>query len=421
MALLYALASLKSEIQLPTSVVTIDHGLRDVSEELALVSGVCQSLGLSWQCERVVVQRQDGSFAADARRARLAKLTEVAGKTGCVAFGHTADDQAETVLLRLLRGTGLRGLRGITPVRAPFVRPLLELWRTDVIDYLTHIGAHFALDPTNNTDLFARNRLRHHVVPVVDKWFPGSLRHVAALATRAQADTRLIERWVDHAVKDCTVDSAPGMWALDVDKLRQQPSELWPYLFGRIVRRVTRRHGELYEDHVSALANLVRRPSGDGQADLPSAVAQRTHNRLQIASVGGADHGRVEPSSAFDLIVGPGCFRLTGGRFVTVERIAVDAVPQIVGADELWLDADRVAFPWTVRTWRAGDRMTLFGMTGTKKISDILIDAKVPRQSRSNILIIEEKDHVLWLAGVRRSALHPVVSGTTCAVRVRLY
>lgn len=421
MALVYVLAALKPEIGLPMSVVTIDHGLRDVSDELALVCRICQSLELPWHSERVVVERREGSLAADARRARLTRLRELAGTTGCVALGHTADDQAETVLLRLLRGTGLRGLGGMDPVRPPFVRPLLEQWRRGVVAYLADVGAHFATDPTNNTDLFARNRLRHHILPVVDMWFPGSVQRVAALSRRARSDRRLIERFVDHAVKECTVDSQPGRWEMDVVRLRQQPAEVWPHVFGRIYRRVTRRHGDLYEEHVTALTDLVLRVSGDGQADLPAAVAQRNHERLTITSVGVLGPRAVQKMSTSDLIVGPGCFRLSNGKLLTVDQVSVTGRPPFRDATELWVDAARVMFPWTVRTWRTGDRMTLFGMTGTKKVSDILIDNKIPRQNRADVLIIEEQSLLLWLVGVRRSAHHPIVGTTTSAYKVRLY
>ncbi|PYM07965.1 MAG: tRNA lysidine(34) synthetase TilS [Candidatus Rokuibacteriota bacterium] len=188
-ALLYALQALGAELRLTLSVVHLDHGLRaESADDGAFVEALARARSLPVSVERITVA-PGGSLEARAREARYAALRRHAARVGAerVALGHTADDQAETVLMRLIEGAGPRGLRGIPPVRGIFIRPLIETRRAEIVDALQRAGLAWREDPSNRDPKLLRNRIRHELLPQLAASYNPAI--VAAL-NRAAALTR---------------------------------------------------------------------------------------------------------------------------------------------------------------------------------------------------------------------------------------
>ncbi|GMV38890.1 MAG: tRNA(Ile)-lysidine synthase [Myxococcales bacterium] len=413
MALLHALAALAPGLRLRLSVATVDHGLRDAAAEHALVADAATALGLPWQLLPVRVARADGSLMQGARDARSAAL--VGASSGArIATGHTASDQAETVLLRMLRGAGTRGVSGILPSRGPWIRPLLDCTRDDVVAWLRDAGVPWAEDPTNDSPAHARNRVRHELLPVLRALSPEVERHLVTLADNARSDRLALESLAEDALRAATVESAPGLLALDLARLAVHRG-LLPHVLRRAVERVRRRDGDLWRPHMDALVALASGRAGTTILELPGATATRVYGTLRVTR----GHGAPETTSIEGKeIVGPGCYRL-GPMLLTVERQpATGRIER--GPDSATFDAESLRFPLRVRPWRHGDRVIPFGMVGHRKVSDVLTDARVPRQARPAVQVLEGEDGLLWIIGVRRAAAHPVTPSTREVFHVRV-
>src|SRR5215204_3651827 len=185
-------------------VLHVDHGLRgeESREDSEFVRELCGQLGV--RCEMRRIRLQDGSNLQErARDERYRVAEEVATRLGlrAVATGHTADDVAETVLMNLARGTGLRGLAGIPPVRGGIQRPLIGCTRLEVLNYLKELDQPYRTDPTNLTGKYARNRVRLDVLPILEELYPGAARNVARSASFAREDLEVLEELATGVVE----------------------------------------------------------------------------------------------------------------------------------------------------------------------------------------------------------------------------
>ncbi len=279
-ALLEVLARLAGELSLSLVAAGIDHGLRpSAAAELDLAAAHASRIGVAF--ERVPV-RVDGSVQAGARRARYAALAQLAGRSGAsrIAVGHTLDDQAETVLARIGRGSGLRGIAGIDPAREDgVVRPLIDASRADVRAFLDEAGLPFAEDPSNADPRFERARIRQGLLPVLRAADPAALAHLARLADEAREADRALEALAGAALADA---ASPAGIALDV--LRR-----WPPPVG--LRALRQALGEgLGRAHLSILEAWLHGKGERGELRLPGG---------RTARIGG-DHLVVGPPAPSD-------------------------------------------------------------------------------------------------------------------------
>src|SRR5918997_6498962 len=177
-------------------VLHLDHGLRgeESREDAGFVRDLCDGLGVRCEVERLRLE-EGPNLQARARDERYRLAEEVADGLGLqtIAVGHTADDVAETVLMNLARGTGMRGLAGIPPVRGRMVRPLIRHRRREVVHYLKYLIQPYRTDPTNLTGKYARNRVRLEVLPVLEELYPGAPRNLARAASLARQDLEALE------------------------------------------------------------------------------------------------------------------------------------------------------------------------------------------------------------------------------------
>jgi tRNA(Ile)-lysidine synthase len=390
---------------------TVDHQLRRGSAaDAAFVERLSKSLGLPCRSARVAVGER-GGVEASARRARYAALRKMARDQGCalIATGHTMEDQAETVLLRLGRGAGLRGLRGILARRGSLVRPLLECSRAEVADYLASRGVRPRLDPTNRSHAMARNRVRALVLPALEQALgTGAIRSLARSAEIAALDDRALESLVRRKARRL-LTSEHGLPAGEVDAVLK----LAPALQRRLLLKVVRDAGA--------------RPSRERIEAMLSAIASPHPRTVQIADRLELDvrYGRfrirraaaVPPAGGFErILAGPGTYRFAEAR---VEVAAVGPSGRAM-PDAILLAPERLALPLRLRTRRPGDRFRPRG-GGSKKLKAYLIDRKLPREQRDALLLLADASgQVLWIVGVAQSQAAADAEGSTRAWRIRV-
>lgn len=408
-AMLLILSRLANEFGWRLTAAHFDHRLRspeDAEADLEFVSGLCRSLGLP-------LVHGNGDVAGRARRAgesveqaaralRYRFLAAQAKKAGAsvVLVGHTLDDQAETVLLHLIRGSGLEGLAGMRPRsgwpfgRGPEVaRPLLSLRREETGRYCRELGIAPREDATNEILLATRNRVRHEVMPVLRRLNPNVEEALARLAETAYEDVTELEARADEALRGAGRLRA-GVMELDLAVLRA----LRPAVQSRVLRlalaRVLGSEVDIEAVHVQVLKRLVA--AHPGQASLPKGAAAVRDSRMLTLRRGAPP---VSPAIPETPLVVPGVTEAGGWRFEAAYAERPRA-GKARGALEVELAAGAVTGGLWVRSRRPGDRIRPVGLGGSKKLQDILVDAKVPRGDRDGVPVVAAERGIAWVVGL---------------------
>jgi tRNA(Ile)-lysidine synthase len=368
--------------------------------------------------ERVTVRRAppwDG-LEAESRRARHAALERIARVVGAarIATGHTADDQAETVLMRLLQGAGPRGLGGIAPARGPLIRPLIETRRAAIEAHLRGRGLAWAEDPSNRDPRFLRNRIRHDLLPFMAELSGASV--VEALARSAAAARAVVGDLEERARADlarlATRDGA-GL-SLDVGALAERPIEL----AAEVLRQAAAALGEtraLRGPAQRALRRLLGAAPPRRGARLGRLAVERSGRRLRVGPV-------ALPALVARAWPVPGGLELPeinarlGARIVA--RARDYAIPREPGRAAF--DADTLPPTLAVRARRRGDVFSPFGAPALRRLKSFLIDAGVPRWQRARTPLVEAGGEIIWVAGIRRGSIAPVTAATTRVLELAL-
>ncbi len=425
----------------------LHHGLRggDADADLAFCEVFAAGLAIP-----LVVERSDVALLARERRlsletaghqARRAFLARAAAKVGAtrIATGHTRNDQAETFLMRALRGAGLRGLGGIRPGRGNVIRPMLTVSRADVLDYLAERGQAYREDSTNLDRRVLRNRIRHEVLPWLEQHEgPGVVDALARAARLAAADAAFLEqeaRRVIRSTPPVVLREGDGC-QIDAVALSQLPLALRHRVVLHAIEAVSGRVGSL--SAVERALALVETRHG-ARVCLHGIEVSRHDGWLVFApartraapgSDGALRSGQPPPRIA--LLV-PGEATLPrGGRLAARLESGPDAVaiaaaggadPAVVSpAGMATLDADRCRWPLSVRYRRVGDRLQPLGLGGHKKLQDLLVDRKVRREVRDTVpLVVDADDRILWVAGHAVAEAARVTPATTSVLLLQYW
>jgi tRNA(Ile)-lysidine synthase len=465
MALFHAMAALAPRLGAAMAVAHLDHGLRggDGAADAEFVRDAAERLGLPARVERRPVTRRPGeSLEMAARRVRYAFLAEAAASLGCtrIATGHTADDQAETVLLRVFRGAGPRGLSGIPAARAVgpgaarVVRPLLRETRAAVLAYLAGRGLPYRVDASNAEPWSVRNRVRAEILPrVAARVNPSIVRTLGRHAEREEAIARYLEGEAGRLCDDRLVEEGPGRAWLPAATLASADPALQPIVVRLAVARAAHGAGTaggsfpLEEAHLMACIALATAPAGRRVRPLPGGwVVRRVGDRIEflaprVAGAAGAGSaaadgfrlpldvpGRVHipaADSAADRageppgdspVTGPSASSAALSALLLPARArgARPARTAIGGPGAFAVEFDWRALrpPLEVRSRRPGDRVAPRGMAGRKTIQDLMVDRKVPWTARDRVPIVADGDRILWVVGLAVSREAPVTDGT---------
>jgi len=436
-ALAHVLHRLAPEWDLSLHLFHMEHGLRGAASQ-ADAAYVARLAGrLSLPLTTVVLQpgeleRESGSLEANARKRRYAEIRRLAATIGAqrVATGHTRNDQAETVLMRLLRGSGTTGLAGIPPVRAEdgftIIRPLLGCTRAEIEEYCQIHELDPRLDTSNLQHDFLRNRIRHELLPYLSEHYNGAVvDNLAQVAELLREENRLLTELALEARTRCgwreeQTPSGERVVELDGPALLRQPLALARRVVRMAVQQVAGGEYAPGLPTVSRVLDLAARSQGSHQAHLPQGVCLTvTYGRCRFARAGGG------PSTATDLAQklwplapeGETAIAELGLRVLT-EVLPASAVPAREPANEGWFDRDLLPGPLAVRLRRPGDRLWPVGMEGSKKLQDILVDAKVPRAQRDRLPLVVAAEEVVWVPGLRRDRRFRPNAATRTVVRV---
>ena len=382
-ALLRVILALEGE----PAVLHVDHGLRGEGsrEDAEFVRELCEGLGVRCESRRLGLE-EEPNLQERAREERYRLAEEVAGELAArtIALGHTADDVAETVLMNLARGAGLRGLSGIPPTRDRLVRPLIERTRPEILDYLESIGQAYRTDPTNLTGKYARNRVRLEVLPVLEELYPGAARNLARAAALAREDLEVLE-----ALAAEVVERRGAEVVLPSKEISATPPALRRYAARRAYSTLLPDAPPLSSALVEAVLDLGSRSEGTKTLDLPGGVVASARAGEEISLYA------AEASTEREEELGIGETLFAGWR-VFVREVSRCAPGDASRVEVACLDASRG--PYRVRLAREGDIIRPLGLGGTKKVLRAMMDRKVPKDLRRRTpVVVGEGGEVAWI------------------------
>lgn len=368
MALLMGLYLLREKLGITLEAAHFNHGLRgaESDEDEAFVRDFCHGLSIPFHCGSGQVVAGKKGLEAAAREVRYGYLASLGGK---IATAHTADDNAETVLMHLLRGTGLKGLGAIAPSRNGIIRPMLSITRKQLLAFLDEYHLKYRTDSSNNGDQFLRNRLRHHVMPLMMQENPRFSENLSAMALRLRLD--------EEALQELAVLEEP----LSVRRLADQPSAV-RY---RILERFLKEHGvpEPESEHLMQAEALVFSRNPSAKLRLPGSVC--LYRQYDILCC-----GTQQDSPAEQCLTCPGVIEF--GDFLLTCKEA----NEIINSKECF--TVHIQGELMVHSRRTGDELRLAG--GTKSLKKLYIDKKIPADRRPFIPVLSDENGVAGVYGI---------------------
>ncbi len=367
-ALFFGLYLLRQKLGFTLEAAHFDHGLRgeESRRDAAFVQQLCSHYDVALHlCAGNVTAGKKGLEAA-ARDARYGFFESLSGR---VATAHTADDNAETVLMHLVRGTGLKGLGGIAPVRGKYIRPLLDCTRQDVLAFLEEYHLTYVEDSSNKTDDYLRNRLRHHVMPLLKGENPRLAQNLSAMAQSLRLDEQALEE-------------ASNCEAMEVTALRQMPEAVR----ARAIARFLKENGvkEPEKSHIDQVNRLVFSENPSAAAHLPGGVQiQREYGILAVA-------GQEKALETVAL----SCPGYTDIPQLGLRVFCQPAEQAVNDQDAFTVDPVGALY---LRSRKSGDSIRLPG--GTKSLKKLFIDRKIPAAKRSRIPVICDDEGILGVYG----------------------
>lgn len=410
-------------------VAHLNHGLRTQAEaDAKMVERMAARLGLPFHLgeEDVFAYAEVRAMSVEeaARELRYNFLFGVAREqqAQAVAVGHNADDQVETVLMHLLRGAGLSGLKGmqvrsIIPAwseEIPLLRPLLALWREQIMAYCRQHDLEPVFDESNLDTTFYRNRLRHELIPTLEGYNPQARQAIWRTAATLAGDFQVLQKDIDDAWMDCVLEQGNGWVGLTRSAFGALPLGLQRGLMRRAIATIRPALRDIDFGAVERALQIVSHPPLTNQADLIAGLrlvieADRCWLATWEADLPSADWPQVaETSQRLDL---PGEVSLRAGWRLCAKPVAsVDRVRQLALTNkdpyQAWLDLGEKTSTLVVRGRRPGDRFQPLGMLGQgMKLADFYINLKLPRRARDGWPLLCAGEHIVWVPGLRLA--HP--------------
>lgn len=409
-ALLHILHSLSTDYSLTLYAAHLNHLLRgrEAEEDAYFVRELAKKLKVEIRTEEADVKREAKekglSLQEAARRVRYDFLKRMAREVGAskVALGHQLDDQVETIFLRLIRGTGAEGFRGIPPKRElddkiTIIRPLIDISCQQIREYLKEKAVSFRTDSSNLCEDYLRNKVRLALLPLLCQLNPGFRERLIRTAKLWQADDEYLcaiteEKFCQAILKD------EERIVLDLKGLKG----LRTPILSRILREAVKKaRGDLRGitfPHIQAILRLIREGPSQGKVDLPEGlVVEREYERLRIGI------RNQESGIRFK-------YKIEVPETVEIREAGVKIQAKMAAGGEVefasniaYFDLDKIKPPLIIRSRKEGDKFCPFGFAGTKKIKDLFIDLKIPARQRDRIPLLVDREGILWVVGYRRS------------------
>lgn len=419
-----------------------NHHLRPEADRDAQMAGeMAARLAIPFLCGGgdvpAMVREMKISVEEAARQARYTWLLDQAHQNGAqaVAVAHTADDQVETVLMHLLRGSGLDGLTGM-PYRQifslwnaniPIVRPLLSFWRADTEAICQAVGIQPVMDESNLSTRYFRNRIRHELVPKLQEYNPQVKNHLLQTAQILSEEKEILEEVKEKAWQECRVRKNGNWLSFYAPMLESLPESTRRLVLRRGLLELEPALRDIDFSRTEMMSDFVIHSTRSGEAHLfGNFWAQKQGNEVYLwkGKPGlRVFHPQLDPDQRMWLPL-PGSMDFSGWRLEASEvdiEAARAKIRENQSDDTVWLDADRLNFPLSIRAYNPGDRVMPLGMHGkTQKISDYFTNRKIPRQARKGWPLLSNGSDIIWVVGQGISEFAAITPQTRRVVQISL-
>lgn len=421
-ALLHVLNTLRDELDMNLVVAHMNHCIRgaDSDQDALFVEALSTKLGIPYVIETTDVpairKQMHVGIEEAARKVRYDFLEQVAKSCDAkrVAVAHTADDQAETVLLNIIRGAGLEGLSRMPYVRGRIIRPLMEISKSQVEAYLKENGLAWRVDESNLDQNYARNRVRHRLVPLLrDEFNPRVKEALVTLSKLACDESDIVSQAAQGVFESTTKEVGPKSVIFDADMLAGNPRAIQRRCIRMAIEIVK---GDLRDVEYVQVERIIDclEYGEEFTLTLPSGKVYAGLSCGNLAIFRRVSPKKVEVEREINL---PGKTEVPElGVMIVTDFASRASRPETL--QQAVIDSAKIVGKLVVRTWRTGERMSPLGMVGSKKLQDIFIDKKIPQSRRGLIPIISDQEKIVWIAGVTVSEQVKIDDATLNAVLI---
>lgn len=445
MALLHGLVKMAGSLGVTLGVAHLNHCLRktDANRDEMHVRQTAEQLNLRVFIEKKeILSRKTAGMSLEetARNIRYDFFDTICRQHGFtkIAVAHQADDNAEQVLLNILRGSGTAGMAGIPPVRGNIIRPLIQISRAEILEFLAAGNIGYVTDASNSDTRFLRNKIRHQLLPLLAHHYnPQISSTLNRMSGLARADEEWMNTLVASLYEKACLRKNPHEVLLSTTELQA----LHPAARRRVIRKgifsVKHNLTRILNAHIAAVLCLLQNNRENRQLDLPDQIRIIRKNQVLIIrkELKNLRHFRGGTSAAaancdpFEYrITRP---EITAGNPVfiaeTNQKACFDITPRhripdvtAAGAGTAFFDWDMLEFPLIIRNIRAGDRFTPLGMTGSQKLKKFFINQKIPRDQRHRIPLLVSRGRIVWVGGIRTSDEAKIMPQTRTVLSVTL-
>ena len=448
-ALVQSLVMLASEYGWQIAVVHLNHGLRSESDdEAGFVSSLAQGLGLPLYLQKTNVRtyqkKHRVSLEEAARDVRRRFFYETARAHGYskIALGHHANDNAELILMNLLRGSGPQGLAGMPP-RASFyfkgnetqglslVRPLIHCERREIDGFLRQHQFSFVLDASNSDLCYRRNRIRHELIPMLQKRYnPNVVDTLSRMAGIIDSENTWMGQLAAQAMTDAILERSTGGLTLSISKIVPAPLALRRQIVRHAISGIKGTLRKIGHTHIETVLQLMEKGPQTGCLDLPDRIRVVREGDRIIISLENIPLRQLPPRSALPVadsfeyhLTQPGSYTLDKlGMQISISqyRASQFSGPLNAGHRVAFFDMKAVSFPLMIRNVRPGDRFKPLGMDGTCKIHRFFSDRKIPVNERIRCPLLLSRGRVIWVVGHRIDDSAKITPDTQHIVKVAL-
>lgn len=430
MVLLHLLNQLCQDFSLSLIIAHLNHGLRpeESKREAELVQEESLRLGLPLEYEvfnvREFQEAKGISLQDAARRVRFQFFHQLLKKHrgDKIALGHHADDQVETLLLRLLRGSGLKGLKGMLPIReGKVIRPLIEAWKEEIEAFALENSIAYLLDSSNLEGDYLRNRIRHKLIPLIEKEYRhGFRRAVLRTSARLRDEDDFVEKEAEKAFEKIAHQEEREL-SFKFSDFQSLPKSIQWRVLQKALERIGKgsdvEEGEWSD--VNAIQRELQKPLASFSLELSRDLfIEKRYDNISLK------RGKSKPIPPFEVEL------LTPGR-TSIQEIGVEVLveerlwrtPESIGlsTNVAFLDYEHIHFPLRMRNFRPGDRFHPLGAKGTQKLKEFFIDHKIPRMDRPHIPLLISGEAIAWVVGHRIDERFKVTPKTIKVLRVEVF
>jgi len=425
--LLFVLKELQKEIPFELFVVHVNHELRgeDAKSDEEFVRNICKEWGFPFylyteNVELIAKNRKQSTEEAgrELRRACFQRTMEEV-QANKIALAHHRNDNAETVLMNLTRGTGLKGLGGIRPIQGQFIRPLLCVSREEIEAFMKEIRLSYCCDLTNDSNDYTRNRVRNNIIPYLEREVnSAAVSHIGETSEQLQQIQDFLEETVSEIFDEAVVKIEES-YLVESEVFASLHPALKPLLLKMVLLQIVQSEKDIEQIHLRAIQELFEKQVGRS-IDLPyQLIAKRTYEGVRLQRR--AAISEVGFQREVCLETGRDEFTAYGKKIfckISEKNRENDKSSQKSGKQ--CFDYDIIQNGLTIRTRRPGDYITIHPDGRTQKLKSFFINEKVPQEMRNQVLLVADGSHIMWIVGMRVNCLYQVSHRTKHVLEIQI-